>query len=139
MKILEVKTKNRVIGDMGEKHAEKLLKKKGYKILKKNYVADNNEIDLICENRDTLVFCEVKARTKGKENEKEPRPAAAVTKEKQRAIIKVAGIFLSTYFTDKMKRFDIVEVILDENGGVIDECHIEGAFNLNTAYGGKRK
>ncbi len=139
MKILEIKTKNRAVGDIGEGYATRLLKKKGYKILKTNYVADNNEIDIICESRDTLVFCEVKTRTKGKENEKEPRPASAVTKEKQRAIIKAAGIFTSAYFSEKMKRFDIFEIYVDDSGKVIEHCHIENAFNLNTAYGGYRK
>ena len=136
MKILNIKTKNRLTGDIGEKYAIGRLKKSGYKILEKNYVADNNEIDIICENKDTLAFVEVKTRTLINGKAPEVRPAAAVTKEKRRAIIKTAAIYLSDRFCEKMKRFDIIEVLVDKNGKVTDYCHIENAFNLNSSYGG---
>lgn len=134
MKILEIFTEKRQIGNVGEKAAERYLKKKKYKILARNYVAVGNEIDLIAEDKSTTVFVEVKTRTLGKENPKEPRPASAVTPDKQRKIISAAKYFLGTHRTDKRVRFDIIEVMLDEKKSVKELCHIESAFNYNTAH-----
>ena len=51
------------IGRMGEDLATKFLKQKGYKIIKRNFRSKNNEIDIICQHQDVLVFIEVKTRT----------------------------------------------------------------------------
>ena len=96
MNILKVFTKQRELGDVGEAAARKYLKRKRYKILEKNYVAQNNEVDIIAESRDHIVFVEVKTRTykKGVGTPRESRPALAVTDEKKAAIIKVAKCYL---------------------------------------------
>ena len=134
MKILEILTEKRQIGDIGENAAAKHLKKNKYKILAKNYVAVGYEIDIIAEDKDTTVFVEVKTRTIGNENIKELRPAAAVTPEKQRKIIATAKYFLGTHHTGKRIRFDIIEVFLDSKKSVSRICHIESAFNYNSAH-----
>ena len=115
MKILQLKTPKRLLGNYGEKQAAKYLKKNGYKIIKKNFVADSHEIDLIAETRDTIVFIEVKTRTLGHEHPNEPRPASSVNSEKQRAIISAAKIYSAFNPTDKKKRFDVVEVYVNSN------------------------
>ena len=71
MKILEILTEKRQIGTIGEDAAAKHLKKNKYRILRKNYVALDYEIDIIAENKDFLVFVEVKTRTVGKESDNE--------------------------------------------------------------------
>ncbi len=137
MKILTVDTKNRKIGDAGEKEAVKLLKKEKYRIVKRNYVAVGHEIDIICENKDTIVFVEVKARTAKRDLENFERPAAAVNKKKQIAIIKAASYYTSFNPSEKKKRFDVIEVYLNDGGGrfTLNQInHIEGAFNVNSAY-----
>ena len=53
-------TKN--IGDRGEALAARELKKHGYRILAKNFRSAHGEIDIIAEDRDVLVFVEVKTR-----------------------------------------------------------------------------
>ena len=63
MNILKIKTEKREIGSIGEDVAVKLLKKCGYKILKRNYTAVGNEIDVIVQNKEYIVFVEVKTRT----------------------------------------------------------------------------
>ena len=63
MKILELLTPKRKIGNRGEKEACRFLKKNGYKIKRTNYVANGHEIDVIAENAKTLAFIEVKTRT----------------------------------------------------------------------------
>lgn len=134
MKILEVLTKKRKTGNIGERFAEKLLKKSGYKILKRNYVAFNSEIDIIAENKDTIAFVEVKARTVSAINPREPRPASAVTQEKQRKIISAAKYYLGAKPCEKHVSLDIIEVYLNNDESLADIIHIENAFNRNTAY-----
>ena len=132
MEILKLKTEERRIGDLGEKLARKYLKKRGYKILEKNYVATGNEIDIIAKKNDTVVFVEVKARSY-KENDT-LSPASAVTPEKQRKIIKCAKYYAAYNARDKILRLDVIEVIVD--GKRAKEInHIENAFNYNTSRG----
>ena len=132
MEILKVKTEKRRIGDLGEKLARRYLKKEGYKILEKNFVSDNNEIDIIAKRRDTVIFVEVKTR-----NFKEGvslSPSAAVTPEKQRKIIKAAKYYAAFFARESTLRLDVIEVILD--GRRKKEInHIENAFNYNTSRG----
>ena len=134
MKILEILTPKRRTGNIGEKFAEKHLKKNKYKILKKNYVAVGNEIDIIAENKDTLAFVEVKTRTVGHESPRELRPACAVTKQKQQKIIATAKYYLGTSNSEKHVSLDIIEVYLNEDKTLNKIIHIENAFNANTAY-----
>ncbi len=132
MEILKVKTEKRKIGDLGEKLGAKLLKKEGYKILERNYVAEGCEIDIIAKREDTVVFVEVKTRSY-KEGEI-LSPASAVTPEKQRKIIKAAKSYAAFCARDKALRLDVIEVILD--GKRAKEInHIENAFNYNTLRG----
>ena len=137
MKILEIQTEKRLLGNLGERAAAKYLKKNGYKIAKRNFVAEGHEIDLIAETRDTVVFVEVKTRTIGTSTAYESRPAAAVTPEKQRGIIKAAQIYAAFNPRGKKLRFDIVEVYVltkDNRKTVAEIKHLISAFNKNTAY-----
>ena len=56
MNILKVLTERRKIGNIGERAAARYLKRKGYKILKRNYVPLDHEIDIIAENREYTAF-----------------------------------------------------------------------------------
>ena len=134
MEILKVKTEKRLIADIGELAAAKYLKKNKYKILEKNYVQSDSEIDIIAQNSEYIAFIEVKTRTIGKENSCEPRPASSVTPDKQRKIINCAKYFLATYQKTKKVRFDVIEVLLDEKKKVVNLNYLEAAFNMNTAY-----
>ena len=133
MKILELLTERRKIGNVGEKAAAKLLKKSGYKILERNYVSLGYEIDIIAKDREHVVFCEVKTRTIGKENPKESRPAAAVTPEKQRKIISAAKYYNTSINPGRKLRFDVIEVFLDDKKEVVKINHLPSAFNYDTA------
>ncbi len=53
------------IGRRGEREAEKLLKKKGYLILARNWRSGRDEIDLICLHGKTVVFVEARTRAEG--------------------------------------------------------------------------
>src|ERR1051325_7728398 len=53
------------LGSGGENLACRFLKKHGYKILYRNFKGrTGGEIDVVCRDRDTLVFVEVKTRTR---------------------------------------------------------------------------
>ena len=135
MKILELLTKKRFLGNAGESEACRYLKKHGYRILRRNFIAENAEIDIVAECREATVFVEVKTRTKERQNPKEPRPASAVTPEKQRKILKASKFF--TKNPDKAVRFDIIEVIYSELDPKhpVEINHLISAFNFNSAYG----
>ena len=134
MKILELLTPKRITGNRGESLAAKFLKKSGYKIKARNYVAKDTEIDIIAESKTALVFVEVKTRTVGRENPREPRPASALTQEKQRKIISASRYYTARNMTEKRIRMDVIEVYLGADKTKNKIVHIENAFNLNTAY-----
>lgn len=135
MKILEILTKKRILGNLGEESAAKFLKKNGYRILERNYVEEGYEVDIIARKNDILAFVEVKARTIGHESPYESRPAASVTPDKQRKIIKVASRYKRRYGEEAKMRFDIIEVFFEEGKNKPKEIkHLIGTFNVNTAY-----
>ena len=138
MNILKVLTQRRITGNTGEDAAVKHLKKHGYRILERNYVALGHEIDVIAKNKDTLAFIEVKTRTVGSKSW-ETRPSASVTREKQLNIINTAKWYLgkavyNTKLKDLRVRLDVIEVYLENKGVktyVKELNHIEGAFRYD--------
>jgi putative endonuclease len=110
------------LGQKGEDLAVEHLKKAGYKILHRNWKAGKLEIDIVAENKDYIVFAEVKTRSEDfLEN-----PQAAVNREKQRSMILAADNFIRWNNIDKESRFDVITIIKKDNSHNID--HIEGAF-----------
>lgn len=113
-----------LFGLEGEERAAKYLKKQGYNIIVKNFQTRFGEIDIIAENKEYIVFVEVKAR--GENSIAEPREF--VDLRKQRKIIKTAEIYLSENLTEKQPRFDVVEIKKDKMKIHIN--HIENAFEV---------
>lgn len=137
MNILKILTPNREKGNLGERAAVRMLRRKGYRILEKNYVHDDAEIDIIAAKKGITAFVEVKARSVKGLEKMDMRPASAVTPEKQKKIIKAASYYRRRHPDDTRMRFDVVEVYLTEtkNGIEISEIkHLESAFDYNFAY-----
>jgi putative endonuclease len=112
-------------GNLGEKLARRQLKKEGYKILKRNYVAEGAEIDIIAKDKDCYVFIEVKTRTSVRFGE----PMESVTPFKQRHIIRSAQSYLMLKKIDENQveiRFDVIEVKSDNGKNEIN--HVKNAF-----------
>lgn len=113
----------RELGLKGEAIAEKYLKKKGYKIIKRNFHTRYGEIDIICEENDALIFVEVKTRrsiTYGK-------PEEAITLRKIEHLKKAALIYTGqTKRFYKELRFDVIGIII--NGEDIEINHVKNAF-----------
>ncbi len=97
---------NKITGQCGEDAAAGYLKKKGYKIIERNYRNKIGEIDIIAKNKENLIFVEVKTRS----SDKFGTPAEAVTYYKRQRIINCAGWYLAKNPTDLNIRFDIIEV-----------------------------
>jgi len=113
-------------GNAGERAAFRFLVSNGYKPLVRNYRSRWGELDLICRDKGTLVFVEVKSR----DREAWGRPADAVDLTKQRRLIRTAQAYLQELEEDEMPlRFDVVEVELEE--GRPQGCRlIRRAFEL---------
>src|SRR5213592_3538437 len=101
-------------GELGEKLAARYLRKHGYKVLCRNFRGrTGGEIDIVCRDGDTLVFVEVKTRTR----EDFGRPVEAVNAAKRKLISRGALAWLQLLDNpDILVRFDVVEIVLAEDG-----------------------
>jgi putative endonuclease len=117
-------TSSKRLGQLGEKLARKLLKKRGYKILVRNYTCPVGEVDLIALDGDTLVFIEVKTMKASSDID----PTEQVHSRKQAQVRRAARFYLSAKQADDMPaRFDVVAVTIPEDGEPVVE-HIDDAF-----------
>ncbi|MBA2270409.1 MAG: YraN family protein [Chthoniobacterales bacterium] len=118
-------------GASGEKLACRYLRRHGFKILYRNFRGrSGGEIDIVCRDVDTLVFVEVKTRTR----EDFGRPLDAVDKQKQKRISRGALAWLRMLDNpDILFRFDVVEVILAEEAPPRIEL-LRNAFPLSEPY-----
>lgn len=119
----------KALGNRGEVIAAGFLRKKGYKVLRKNYSAPTGEIDIVARDGDTLVFVEVKART----DESFGSPAEAVGERKQRRIRSAALHYLAKLGKEPRVRFDVVSIFLGK--GREDVEHIMDAFDAGEEGG----
>ena len=110
------------LGDFGENLAKDFLIKKGFKIVETNFRLSKSEIDIICEFDDKLVVVEVKTRQTAEIGE----PWRAVTRAKQKLIIKVANHYIFENDINLETRFDVVSIV--HNSFRTDIEHIEDAF-----------
>ena len=110
------------LGQEGEDLAAEHLEKTGYRILFRNWKWGRNEIDIIAENNDFIIFVEVKTRS----DDFQMHPVTAVNREKRNSIIRAADGYLQKFKIDKEGRFDVITVIKSVDSYKID--HIEGAF-----------
>ena len=111
--------------------ASRFLRNHGYKILYRNFKdRRGGEIDIVCRDGDTLVFVEVKTRG----NEEFGRPVEAVDRQKQWRVSKGGLAWLRMLDNpDIVFRFDVVEVLLPDEGGPQLEL-IQNAFELSQPY-----
>ncbi len=117
-------------GELGERVAEKHLRRLGLKLLATNFRSSRGEIDLVFRDGDCLVFVEVKTRS----SEEWTRPAAAVDARKRRLISQTALDYLQLLGNPPVKiRFDIVEVLLTD-GDVREVRHLPNTFSLSAPY-----
>lgn len=108
-------------GELGENIACVYLKQEGYRIIEKNFRTRFGEIDIIAENKKTICFIEVKARS----GTGYGLPEEFVDNRKQEKLVKTAlGYITSRNINSTDMRFDIVSVDLGK-----ESCRIiQNAF-----------
>lgn len=123
---MSVNNARQTLGKEGERAAELFLKKKGYKLVERNYRCSGGEIDLIVLDGRVIVFVEVKTRT----GHTFGTPLEAVEFRKQRKMIQAAQYFLSEKgLHQRDTRFDVVGISWPQREPVVE--HIENAFGLS--------
>ena len=100
------------LGKKGEEFACNLLKKSGYKIIARNFRSRFGEIDIIAQDKDTLVFVEVKTRW----SKRFGRPEEAVTPQKLYKIKKTGEYFSlkHPHLSEKL-RIDVVAIEIEND------------------------
>jgi putative endonuclease len=117
---------NKLTGAWGEAIAAEYLRRKKYIVVAAGYFCRFGEIDLIAQNRNYLVFVEVKLRKNA-----DFAPAHVyVDRYKQDRIRMTASVYLSQYPTQLQPRFDVIEIYAPEGMHTASPeiNHMEDAF-----------
>ena len=115
------------LGQQGEALACQYLSRHGYRVIVKNYRTKLGEIDIIAEEKGTLVFVEVKTRR----GHQCGHPFEAVTPTKCRQISKVALQYLAeTGREGQAARFDVVAISYSGEAAPVVEL-VKNAFDLS--------
>ncbi len=95
------------LGVDGETMACEELERLGYAIIERRYRTRFGEIDVIANDRGTVVFVEVKTKTDCSFSD----PVESVTKQKQRRLVSMAEQYAAYHALDRTPcRFDVVAV-----------------------------
>lgn len=111
------------IGNIGEDIVSQYLEEQGYNILERNFSCKLGEIDIITQDKDEIVFIEVKTRRILSYGS----PAESVNDIKKKHIYKAAEYYL--YINNKLENFvriDVIEVYLNDKNYKIN--HIKKAI-----------
>lgn len=103
-------------GKLAENLACQYLEKKGFKLLDKNYQCRFGELDLIMQDKNSLVFVEVRYRS----NSSFGTGAETITINKQSKLIKTASEYLLRHakLAKYPARFDVVSMSGSLHGSV---------------------
>jgi putative endonuclease len=119
-------------GRDGEDYAAEILRRSGYKVLRRNFHSKYGEIDIIAEKGDIIAFVEVKTRA--------PSSVVtgfeAVTRSKRRKLIATALYYIQLTGCDLQPRFDVLSIEA-KSGAILSHDHLEGAFDSEAYYKGR--
>ncbi len=116
----------RWFGQRSERFAEKYLRKKGHRILTRNWRCPLGELDLITRVGDTVVFVEVRSTA----HEASDSARDSVDTEKQRRLTRLALAFIKRYrLQDTPARFDVVTIAWPPKAKSPLIEHFENAFS----------
>lgn len=129
------------LGNAGEEEAASYLKKRGYKILERNYRTKFGEIDIVASKKRAIVFVEVKTRMnqlhevqlraidfQGVDN-RTFLPEDNIDQRKQSKLRKLGEYYLSVhnYPENQEWQIDVVTVEVDSGFSRVFIRHIEQA------------
>lgn len=113
-----------LLGQRGERVAEQYLRRKGYKLVERNYRCPTGEVDLILLDRRVIVFVEVKTRS----DHSFGTPLEAVEIRKQHRVIRAAQYFLNQKgLHHREARFDVIGISWPQSEPIVE--HIQNAFD----------
>lgn len=116
----------RTLGQWGEEQAAEWLRRRGLRIVGRNFRCRMGEVDIIAADGRYLAFVEVKLRKDGRYG----AACEAITLSKQRKLRTAAEYYLLCHPTRLQPRFDVAEVYAPQ--GVRTErpdiYYIENAF-----------
>ena len=107
---LKPKTAKQLIGQSGEDDALAYLQQQDLVLVERNFLCKGGEIDLVMQDRDVLVFIEVRKRA----DKQHGGAAASITPAKQRRLIVAAQRYLQRYKMPPPCRFDVIAIDADE-------------------------
>ena len=129
-------TAKQALGRLGEDIAADYLEKNGYRIVRRNQRLGKNELDIVCEDDNFIVFVEVKTRScLYPESGDFGIPARAVDEGKRKNTVKASRDYLAANYINKQPRIDVVEVYMLEQKSefktptVLKVNHIRNAFD----------
>ena len=129
-------TQKQALGRLGEDIAADYLEKNGYRIVRRNQRLGKNELDIVCEDDNFIVFVEVKTRScLYPESGDFGIPARAVDEGKRKNTVKASRDYLAANYINKQPRIDVVEVYMLEQKSefktptVLKVNHIRNAFD----------
>ncbi len=91
-------------GNIAEDKACQYLQDKGLKLVEKNYRCRTGEIDLVMQDKETLVFVEVRYRASNEHGS----ALDSVDQHKIQKLISAANHYISYHQTDQPMRFDVI-------------------------------
>lgn len=114
---------NQSKGSKGEELAVDFLKKKGYRILTRNFRFQHGEIDIIAEDGYVLVFVEVKTR----KSMEYGSPEESISVRKRKLLRRTAeGYMYTKKIEDRECRCDVIAIEYQNN--VCEIRHLVDAF-----------
>ena len=119
---MEITPSHRSIGFEGEEAAVRYLIGQHYRILARNWQYHHLEVDIIAENDEYIIFCEVKTR----KNNRYGEPETFVDKGKQKNMFAAANHYIGRNSITKEARFDILTVIRTPEN--MEVRHLPDAF-----------
>lgn len=117
-----------LLGRRTERRAEHLLQQAGLRTLARNWRCKGGEVDLIMTDGATLVFVEVRRRSR----RDRASAAESVDGRKRRRLVLAARRYLQTLRREPVCRFDVVAV--DGADGDDELRWIRGAFDAGEGH-----
>lgn len=113
------------LGKLGEQAACDFLRSINYTIVEQNFRCRLGEIDIIAQDKNVLVFVEVKTRVSISCGQ----PFESVTPVKKRRLVNLALTYLKYKYrtTSVLSRFDVVSIVFQN--GTKNIRHIKSAFD----------
>ena len=118
-------TRRQRFGELGERVAERWLRRHGWTVVSRRFRNGRRDIDLVATQDGTVAFVEVKART----GEAFGDPVEGVHWRKRRELVRSARVWIDRHGAPEERyRFDVVGVLF--HAGRVRVRHVQDAFGL---------